>query len=76
MLRARLDGTGAGVRIEIGDQRLPPGMIARRVWADVRPSATVRTQMRRQVPYAAVVMAVVFIRMISMSRRSPIEGRR
>jgi hypothetical protein len=68
MLRAGIDGVDQGVRIEIGGGRLPASMVARRVWADIRPSATARTRMRRQVPYAAIVMAVVLVRIVGMTR--------
>ncbi|HEX2282588.1 MAG TPA: hypothetical protein VD789_14030 [Thermomicrobiales bacterium] len=71
MQRAGIEGVDQGVRIEIGGRGLPAGMIARRVWVDLRPSATLRTRMRRQVPYAAIVMAVVLVRIVGMTRPRP-----
>lgn len=68
MLRAETNVIDRGVQIEIGDRRLPTGMIARRVWADVRPSATQRTRLRRQVPYATIVLAVILVRIVGMAR--------
>lgn len=47
MLSSGVTGAGQGIRIEIGDGRLPVSMIASRMRADLRPSASLRTRVRR-----------------------------
>lgn len=68
MLQSGVVGTGQNVRIEIADQRLPVGMIARRIRADLRSNELARTRMRRQGPYAMVLVAVVLARIVGMTR--------
>lgn len=68
MLQSGVVGTGQNVRIEIADQRLPLGMIARRIRADMRSNELARARMRRQGPYAMVLVAIVLARIIGMPR--------
>lgn len=68
MLSSGVTGAGQGIRIEIGDGRLPVSMIASRMRADLRPSASLRTRVRRQGPFAAVVMIAILVRLATMSR--------